>query len=218
MSSIRDIIFGEEITLFEALDQLEVVSLANQIDELETRVSLLDDNLRSLATTVDENHRQTQLQIQNLTTSIINMQSDVLTAINQSTLALSNSQQALSSANTATNIAISAQIQVNDLQSQISRTLRGGMRITAYRERDTNRSESISYILPPTGDIMSQTQYLCAFVNQPNTFIHPLTFAGAGDNSRNNITVDGPRYPIKEGANNITFGGNTSTLYTIRIQ
>jgi hypothetical protein len=218
MSSIRDVIFGEEITLFEALDQLEVVSLANQIDELEIRVSLLDDNLRSLATTVDDNHRQTQLQIQNLTTNIVNIQTDVLTALNQSTLALNNSTQALTNANTALSTANSVQLQVNNLQNQIPRVLRGGMTITAYRERDINRSEAISYILPSTGDIMSQTQYFCAFPTFPTSFVHPLTFAGAGDNSRNNITVDGPRYPIREGANNITFGANLSVLHTIRIQ
>lgn len=225
-SSIRDLIFGEEITLFEALDQLEVTSLYSQIDELTIRVDLLDDNLRSLATTVDTNHRQTQLQIQDLTTSIVTMQADVALALSNSTTANNSAASALITANEAIRIANLTQIElqvlrqeVSQLRTEVPRFLRGGMTITMFGEQGVSISTGLVYILPSNVDyIMSHTQYHCATPSFPNSFVQAVTFAGAGDNSRNGITTSGILYRIREGANQCTYTNNAlSLLREIRI-
>jgi len=232
MSSFRDIVFGEDITTFEALDRLSVPNLSDQIDSLQAQLDILDGNVRSLAVTVDNNNRQTQGQISDINTSISNINSALNNVINVSnsasqtatqanntaSLALTTSQNALSSADLALNTSISLQQQLNTLQLEINilrvdtpRIIRPGNVIRLYRQRNEDESEMTTYIMPSasTQFIESQTRYLAAIPSFPTTFVQAITLAGAGDNSRNNLILQGIRYPIREGPVRVTFTNNT---------
>lgn len=231
MSSFRDIVFDEGITTFEALDRLAVPDLDTRVDDIQTQLDMLDGNVRSLAATVDTQYRQTQNQILTINTSIntINLsiqdlgnQVNTLTnVVNEAKGLAQNASDdatiALQRANEAYNLANSFARAISDLQNDIAflkvdtpRLIRPGNVIRIYRQLNESRSQCSTYIFPNVQGpyILSHTQYHVSTPSFPQSFVTPFTVAGAGDNSRNGITLDCARYRIREGPVTITLGNN----------
>lgn len=229
MSSFANIVFGEEITTFEALDRLSVPYLDDNFKSLQTQVDILDGNLRSLANTVDVQNRQTQNQILDINTSILNIQIEIQTLNNSianitalANTANLNAQNALEVANFASiraeaayNLAISFEASINslkietqNLRIEMPRFIRPGNVIRLYRAQTEERSVTDTRIFQVSSEsaIWSFRTYQTAGLSFPTSFVLPLTLAGAGDNSRPGIQVTGPRYEIREGPVQATLG------------
>lgn len=76
-TEIGDLIFSTDSTLFEVLDTLEIPALATQVDAVNARLDIVNEQLTQLGQIVDNNQINNNTQFATINTTIDNLQTQV---------------------------------------------------------------------------------------------------------------------------------------------